>query len=116
MDAWLEEMRAWRKDRTACQEAMEVCLEKAKANTERMKAGLEEMKAAVDVFEERLVKMVKMDITDLEANPEEKESVAEQQDVFNEEAAIDIGALKERSGDRRTGRKASRTTDPLCRF
>jgi hypothetical protein len=41
-----------------------------------MTSGLEEMEAAVDVFEERLDKM---DITDLEAKPEEKETVTEQQ-------------------------------------
>jgi hypothetical protein len=48
------------------QEAMEACPGKAKANPEKMKA-------AVDVFEEMLDKL---DTTDLEANPEEKETVA----------------------------------------
>jgi hypothetical protein len=43
-----------------------------------------------------------VEATDLEANPEEKEAVAKQQEVSNEEAAVEtIGALKDRSGDRR---------------
>jgi hypothetical protein len=69
---------------------MEACLEKGKA-------GLEETEVMMDVFEERLDKM---DTTDLEANPEEKETVAEQQEVPNEEAAVEmIGAVKVQSGD-----------------
>jgi chromosome segregation ATPase len=80
-EAWLGEMKAWRKGTTSCQEATEACLEKAKANPEKMKT-------AVDIFRERLDNM---DTADLDANPEEKETVAEQQEVPVEV----IGALKD---------------------
>jgi hypothetical protein len=54
---------------------------------------LEKMKAAVDVFEERLNKM---DITDLEANREKSETIAEQQDAPKEEVVEEtVGALKD---------------------
>jgi hypothetical protein len=63
----------------------------------RMNSQLEKMEAAVDVFEERLNKMA---TTDLEANREKSEAVAEQQDAHKEEAAVEtIGDLKNRYGD-----------------
>jgi hypothetical protein len=65
-------MKAWRKETTVCQEATWTYLEKAKANSEKTKGGLEEMEASVNVFEERLNKM---NMTDLEANPEGMKSV-----------------------------------------
>jgi hypothetical protein len=69
---------------------MEACLEKGKA-------GLDEIEFMMDVFKERFDKM---DTTDLEANPEEKETIAEQQEVPNEEAAVEmIGAQQVWSGD-----------------
>jgi hypothetical protein len=90
-------MNAWQKETLACQEAAEACLEKVKANPKKMKGGLEEMEAAVDIFKERLDII---DTMDLEANSEEKEVIAEQQDIPTEEAALDvIGALKDRYGD-----------------
>lgn len=46
-----------------------------------MKAGLEEMEVTVDIFEEGLDKM---DTADLEANPKQKETVTQQQDVPDE--------------------------------
>jgi hypothetical protein len=40
-------------------------------------------------------------VTDFEANPEEKESLAEHQEVPNEEASVEtIGALDDKYGDR----------------
>jgi hypothetical protein len=63
----------------------------------RMGSQLEKMEAAVDVFEEGLNKM---DTTDLEANREKSEAVAEQQDAHKEEAMVKpIGALVDRYGD-----------------
>jgi hypothetical protein len=92
-------MRAWRKEIMACQEMTEACLEKVKANPEKTKAGLEEMEAMVDVFKEKLSKI---GTTDLEANPEEKETIAEQREVHNEEAAVEmIRALMDQSGGQR---------------
>jgi hypothetical protein len=65
----------------------EACLDTAKANPEKTKARLEEMEAGVDVFEERLDKM---GTKDLEASREKLETVAEHQEVCNEEAAVEI--------------------------
>jgi hypothetical protein len=63
-----------------------------------MKAGLEEMEAAVDVFQETLDKM---DTTNLEANHEKSDAVAEHQKVPKDEAAGEIiGALEDRYRDR----------------
>jgi hypothetical protein len=46
--------------------------------------------------------LVEMEATDLEANPEEKEAMVEQQKVPNEDATVKITrALNNRSGDRR---------------
>jgi hypothetical protein len=53
------------------------------------------MEAAVETSQEEVK------TTDFEANPEEKESVAEHQEVPSEEAAVGtIGALEDRYGDR----------------
>jgi hypothetical protein len=61
-----------------------------------MEAGQEEMEAAV--FEERLNRI---DTTDLEANPEEKESLAEQLEAPNEETEVGtVGALEDHYGVR----------------
>jgi hypothetical protein len=63
----------------------------------RMDSQLEKMEAAVDVFEERFNKMYS---TDLEANQEKSEAVAEQQDAPKEEAAVEtIEALEDQSWD-----------------
>jgi hypothetical protein len=64
----------------------------------RMDFQLEKMEATVDVFEEKLNKM---DISDLEANREKSDAIAEQQDASREEVAEEtIGALEDRYGDR----------------
>jgi hypothetical protein len=45
--------------------------------------------------------VVKAEATDLEANPEGKDTVEEQQEVSKEEVAVKtFGALKKRDGDR----------------
>jgi hypothetical protein len=82
----------------AIQEGMYAKLD---AHHERMMAmmdsHLEKMEAMVNVFEERFKKM---ETTDLEANPEERESKAEHEEVPKEEAAVQsVRALKERYGD-----------------
>jgi hypothetical protein len=51
-----------------------------------MDPQLEKMKAAVCVFEERLNEK---DTTDLGANQEKSEAVAEQQDAHKEEAVVE---------------------------
>jgi hypothetical protein len=79
-------MNVWQKETTACQEVSETCLEKAKANPEKMKA-------MAGVFKERLDKM---NTTDLEANQEKSNAVAEHQEVPKEEAAVEtIRALED---------------------
>jgi hypothetical protein len=65
--------------------------EKVEVLREEMKAGHEEMKAKLEA---RLEKM--------EPNAEEMKSMAGNQDVPNEEVAVETGrAPKDRSGDRR---------------
>jgi hypothetical protein len=75
-----------------------------------MKVSLEEMETAVGVFEDRLDKM---DTTDVEANTEGKKTIAEQQEVHNEEAAVEmIRGLKDRSGDGRLAARRCRRLTP----
>jgi hypothetical protein len=71
VDAWIEEIKASRKEMTACQEATEAWVE---------------MEAAVDVFEERLGKMVNILGSQSGRN---KESELERQEVPKEYAAVE---------------------------
>jgi hypothetical protein len=65
MDGWPEEMKAWRKETTAYQAT--------EANPEMTRADLGQVRVAAVVFEESLKKM---DTMDLEASPEEINSLA----------------------------------------
>jgi hypothetical protein len=68
----------------------------------RTKAIQEEMKAKIDIRQERMgVCLEKTGATDLEANPEEKQTVVQQQEVSKEEPAVKTLRLrKKRYGDR----------------
>jgi hypothetical protein len=103
MTRLLAEIRTNREEMRAGQEHLkEEMMVKLNAHYEWMMAGtdsqLETMGAARDIFEGRLNEM---DTTDLEANREKSEALAEQQDVPKTEAAVkNIGAPKDRYGDR----------------
>jgi valyl-tRNA synthetase len=88
----LAEIRTNREEMRAGQEHMkEEMMAKLNAHYKRMivriHSQLEAMEAALDISEERLNKM---DTTDLEANREKLEALAEQQDVPKAEAAVKI--------------------------
>jgi hypothetical protein len=61
----------------------------------RIETGQEPVEAEIKIS------LIQVEATDLEANPEEKDTVAEQQEVPKEETAMKtFGALKKRHGDR----------------
>jgi hypothetical protein len=91
-DASLREVR---EEMRACQELLkEEMLGKLDAYHERMIARMDSW------LEQMEVCLGKMEATDFEANPEEKESEADHEEVPEEEAAVEtFGALKGQYGD-----------------
>jgi hypothetical protein len=68
----------------------------------RTEAIQEEMKAKIDIKQEKMEACLgKTEATDLGANPEEKETAAEQQEVCKEEPAVNTVRLRKKlCGDR----------------
>jgi hypothetical protein len=93
---------------------LEAMIHNNQAKTDaNLKDMIEEMLAKLDAHHERMMSrmayqlgkmeacLVKIEATDLEANPEGKDTAVEQQEVPKEEAVVKtVGALKKQHGDR----------------
>jgi predicted glycosyltransferase len=114
MTRLLAEIRTNRKEMRAVQEHLkEEMMAKLNAHYERIMtrtdSQLETMEAARDISEEMLNKM---DSTDLEANREKSEVLAEQQDVPKAEDAVkNIGAPQDGYGGPASSRRAPPTAE-----